>query len=52
VGSLRRKCSGSRPHSTPLISAASVGDADVVRALIEAGADLDAVSALERTTAR
>jgi uncharacterized protein len=30
---------------TPLISAASVGDADVVRALIEAGADLDAVSA-------
>jgi hypothetical protein len=30
---------------TPLISAASVGDADVARALIEAGADLDAVSA-------
>jgi hypothetical protein len=30
---------------TPLITAASVGDADVVRALIEAGADLDAVSA-------
>ena len=32
-------------RDTPLISAASVGDADVVRALIEAGADLDAVSA-------
>jgi ankyrin repeat protein len=30
---------------TPLITAASVGDADVVRALIEAGADLDAASA-------
>jgi hypothetical protein len=32
-------------RDTPLISAASVGDADVVQALIEAGADLDAVSA-------
>jgi hypothetical protein len=32
-------------RDTPLISAASVGDADVVRALIKAGADLDAVSA-------
>jgi hypothetical protein len=32
-------------RDTPLISAASVGDADVVRALIEVGADIDAVSA-------
>jgi hypothetical protein len=30
---------------TPLITAASAGDADVVQALIEAGADLDAASA-------
>jgi uncharacterized protein len=30
---------------TPLITAASYGDADVARALIEAGADIDAVSA-------
>jgi len=32
-------------RETPLITAASYGDADVARALIEAGADLDALSA-------
>src|SRR5258708_5462147 len=30
---------------TPLITAASCGDADIARVLIEAGADIDAVSA-------